>query len=181
MPTSVAALAAAKLRNRSVEARRAAHKGKFERERLIVGSLNCGVSVAEIARRIGVTEKRMRALVKEIFARRMPAAPEDVVALHASRLNEALLVACGAMADKNLRAVDLVVRIVRGLDRRHDLAAADRRPRRDPEAEAEEPASERKQATTLAPAKDAEAPVAPPVDRPEMAPQCVGRPARSRR
>ena len=94
--------------------------------------LNRGVSVAEIAGRIGVTEKRMRALVKEILARRMPAAPEDFVALQVSRLNEALLVAYSAMSPENLRAVGLVVRIVRELDRYHGFAGAGRRPRRDP-------------------------------------------------
>ena len=77
MAASVAALSAAKPRDRSIEGRRAARTRKFERERLIVDSLNRGLAVAEIARRIGVTEKRMRALVKEILVRRMPAAPDD--------------------------------------------------------------------------------------------------------
>ena len=128
MSASVAALhPAAKPRNRSIAARRAARQEKFERERLIVDSLNRGVSAAEIARRIGVTEKRMRALVKEILARRMPAAPEDFVALQVSRLNEALMVAYGAMSPGNLRAVALVVRIVRELDRYHGFAPAQAR------------------------------------------------------
>ena len=90
------------------------------------------MSVVEIAERIGVTEKRMRALVKEILARRMPAAPEDFAALQVSRLNEALLVAYGAMSAENLQAVALVVRIVRELDRYHGFVAAGRRARRDP-------------------------------------------------
>ncbi len=197
MAVSVALRPAAKPRNRSIEARRAARMHKFERERLIVDSLNRGVSVAEIAGRIGVTEKRMRAVVKEILARRMPAAPEDFAALQVSRLNEALLVAYGAMSDKNLRAVALVVRIVRELDRYHGFAAADRRRRRDPrpaDAGAPEPlalagdSGEQAFATcrarslsapgpgqrpgpTKAPAEDAGAPVAPPANRPEMAPQ----------
>ena len=74
-----------------------------------------------------MTEKRMRALVKEILARRTPAAPEDYAALQASRLNEALLVAYGAMSAENLKAVALVVRIVRELDRYHGFVAAGRR------------------------------------------------------
>ena len=141
MPVSVALHLAERPRNRSVEARRAARQAKLERERLIVDFLNRGVSVAEIAQRIGVTEKRMRALVKEILSRRMPAALEDYVSLQASRLNEALLVAYGAMSDKNLKAVALVVRIVRELDRYHGFVAGNRRPHRDPgpvEAEGEE-------------------------------------------
>ena len=119
MPASVALHPAAKPHNRSIPARRAARRARFERERLIVDFLNRGVAVVEIAERIGVTEKRMRALVKEILARRTPAALEDYVALQASRLSEALLVAYGAMSDKNLKAVALVVRIVREMDRYH--------------------------------------------------------------
>ncbi len=146
MPASVALHPAAKPRDRSIEARGAARRAKFERERLIVDFLNRGVSVAEIAQRIDVTEKRARALVKEILARRMPAAPEDFAALQLSRLNEALLVAYGAMSAENLRAVGLVVRIVRELDRYHGFAAPDQRPRRDPRpvhAGAEEPPERR--------------------------------------
>ena len=131
-------------RDRSIRARRAARQKKFERERLIVDSLNRGVSVAEVAGRIGVTEKRMRALVKEILARRAPAPPEDFAALQMSRLNEALLVAYGAMSPGNLRAVALVVRIMRELDRYHGFVVADRCSRRNPrgvDVDAEEPAA----------------------------------------
>ena len=197
MPASVTAVTAAEPRDHSIAARRAARTREFERERLIVDCLNRGVSAAEIAERVGVTEKRMRALVKEILARRMPAAPEDFVALQVSRLNEALLVASGAMSAENLRAVALVVRIVRELDRYHGFAAA-RRPRRDPgpaKAATDEPlaaasrpaasqetetgfrpghdASERRQAPVPAPAEDVVAPAAPLGDRPQMAPQML--------
>ncbi len=197
MSASITVLSPGKPRNRSIEARRAARLATFERERLIVDSLNRGVSVAEIAARIGVTEKRMRALVTEILARRGPAAPEDFVALQVSRLNEALLAAYGAMSAENLRAVGLVVKIVRELDRYHGFAGAGRRARRDPrpvEAEAREPlagdrrataspeaericrrspdvAVERELAFVVAPGRDVESPVAPPGDRPQMAPQ----------
>ena len=128
MSASVAVRPEAKPCDRSIKARRAARRARFERERLIVDCLNRGVSVAGIAQRIGVTEKRMRALVKEILARRMPAAPEDFAALQVSRLNEALLVAYSAMSAENLRAVGLVVRIVRELDRYHGFVAFGRGP-----------------------------------------------------
>ena len=52
-----------------------------------------------------------------------------------SRLNEALLVAYGAMSPVNLEAVDRVVKIVRELDRYHGFAvpaAAPRPPRLPP-------------------------------------------------
>ena len=106
---------------------RAARLKKFEREQLIIEHLNRGVSVAEIAAREEVTEKRMRALVSEILARRMPEPPAEFLALQVSRLNEALMVAYSAMSGANLKAVGLVVRIVRELDRYHGFSAAHRR------------------------------------------------------
>ena len=144
-------------RDRSIEARRAARLAKFKRERRILDLLNRGVSVAEIAAQEGVTEKSMRALVREILARRMPEPPAEFVALQVSRLNEALLVAYGAMSGANLGAVDRVVKIVRELDRYHGFVAVERRSLPD--------------APRLkAPAQDL-ALEAPPADRLEMAPQ----------
>ncbi len=173
-------------RNRSIEARRAARAAKAGRERLIVECLNRGLSMAETAARIGVTEKRIRAIVPGILARRMPAAPEDFVAVQISRLNEALLVAYGAMSGKNLRAVGLVVRIVRELDRYHGFVPAAHRPARPaPEAEVTEgqppaiPAEAFASPTAPAPAAHAQNPPAHPceepgheaINRPRSAPQ----------
>ncbi len=118
---------------------RAARLAKFKREQLIVDYLNRGVSVAEIAARVGVGEKRMRAIIRETLARRMPHPPEPpdpspgVVAIQVSRLNEALLVAFSAMTGTNLKAVDQVVKIVRELDRYGGAFAAEwRRPEASP-------------------------------------------------
>ena len=127
MPEPIAFPSAAKPRNRSIEARRAARVDKGLKERRIVDFLNRGVSIVEIAAREGVTEKRMRAAVKEILARRMPEAPADYAALQVGRLNEALLVAYSAMAETNLKAVECVVKIVREMDRYHGFVAAERR------------------------------------------------------
>ena len=69
----------------------------------------------------------MRAIVREILARRMPEPPAEFVALQVSRLNEALLVAYGAMSGANLSAVDRVVKIVRELDRYHGFVSVERR------------------------------------------------------
>ena len=116
---------------------RAARLAKFKREQLIVDTLNRGVSVAEIAARVGVGEKRMRAIIRDPrtgirgLARRMPHPPEPpdpspgVVAIQMSRLNEALLVAYSAMSPSNLKAVDQVVKIVRELDRYGGAFAAE--------------------------------------------------------
>jgi CelD/BcsL family acetyltransferase involved in cellulose biosynthesis len=95
--------------------------------------LNGGISVAEIASRERLTLKRMRTLVQEILARRMPQPPAEFLAVQVSRLNEALLVSYGAMSNANLQAVDRVVKIVRELDRYHGFAAVGYAPR--PEAQ----------------------------------------------
>ena len=113
-------------RDRSLAARRAARQAKASRESRIVEGLNRGVSLAEIAEREHVGEKRMRALVHEILARRMPKPPAEFVATQVSRLEAALRVSYDAMAVDNLRAVALVVEIVRELDRYHGFAAAER-------------------------------------------------------
>ena len=96
---------------------RSARLKRFEREQVVVDYLNRGVSVVEITARIGVGEKRMRAVIRDILARRMPHPPAEFVAIQVSRLNEALLVAYSAMSPTNLKAVDEVVKIVRELDR----------------------------------------------------------------
>ncbi len=148
----------APVRKRSIEARRAARVAKARRERRIVDLLNRGVSVAEIAAREEVTEKRMRALVSEILARRMPEPPAEFLALQVSRLNEALLVAYSAMSGANLRAVDRVVKIVRELDRYHGFFASQRRVL--PDA----PRLEHEDRLALDP---------PPTARPDMAPRAL--------
>ena len=106
-------------RDRSVAAR----LDRAGRETRIVSLLNRGVSVAEIATREGLSLKRMRNLVREILAKRMPQPPAEFLALQVSRLNEALLVTYSAMHNSvsgtNFDAVDRVVRIVRELDRYH--------------------------------------------------------------
>ena len=117
--------------------RRTTGREKADREARIVSLLNRGVSVPEIAAREGLSLKRMRNLVREILAERMPQPPAEFLALQVSRLNEALLVSYSAMhtttAGANFEAVDRVVKIVRELDRYHGFAAAPR-PREEPEA-----------------------------------------------
>ena len=44
---------------------RTARLAKFKRRQLIVDYLNRGVSVAEIAARVGIGEKRMRAVIQD--------------------------------------------------------------------------------------------------------------------
>lgn len=142
MPQSVDSAPPAAPPDRSIQARRTAGEArlaKFEREKLIVDYLNRGVSIPEIAAQMNVGEKHLRALIREILARRMPAPPAEFLAMQVSRLNEALLVAYSAMGGMNLKAVDRVVKIVRELDRYHGFAAAERRFRVASRLEAPEP------------------------------------------
>src|SRR5271166_6891404 len=106
-------------RDKAAEARRKARLKKDARENRIIDNLNRGMSVTELAARQGVTLRRMQILVREILARRAPSPPAKYLALQVSRLNEAMIVAFGAMAGGNLKAVDRVVRIVSEMDRHH--------------------------------------------------------------
>jgi DNA-binding CsgD family transcriptional regulator len=134
LPEPVEPAPSAPRRNRSAAARSAARQRRAEREARIVSLLNRGVSIAEIADRDGVGERAMRKSIRTLLARRAPAPPAEFLALQVSRLNEALLVAYGAMSAVNLEAVDRVVKIVRELDRYHGFAvqAAPPRPPRLP-------------------------------------------------
>jgi DNA-binding CsgD family transcriptional regulator len=110
-------------RDRSIASRRKVRQTKADRERRIMNLLNAGGSAADIARLEGLSLKRVRNLVREILAQRMPQPPAEFVALQVSRLSEALLVSYtamyGASTGANFQAIDRVVRIVRELDRYH--------------------------------------------------------------
>src|SRR5277367_534160 len=97
-------------RDRSVEARCAARRAEASRERRIIESLNRGVSVAVIAEWEDVGEKRMRALVRDILARRTPEPRAQFLESQVNRLEEALHASFGAMSRSNLQAVDPVSR-----------------------------------------------------------------------
>ena len=135
--------------DRSLAPRRATRLEKAEREQRIVSLLNRGVSIPEIAVQEGLSLKRMRNIVREILAERMPQPPAEFLALQVSRLNEALLVSFSAMHNSdlgtNFEAVDRVVRIVRELDRYHGFAAVPR-PREELEAPRLSPPVERPRA-----------------------------------
>jgi hypothetical protein len=124
LPSEAPDLPSKSPRNRSIDARRAARAAKARREQRIMAFLVKGVSVAELAGREGLSERRRRAIVQDILSRRMPEPPAEFLALQVARLNEAMIVAHGAMGNGNLGAVDRVIRITRELDRYHGFAEA---------------------------------------------------------
>ena len=145
-PNPEASSAARARRGGSSGIRRATRLEKAERERRVVSLLNRGVSIPEIAAQQGLSLKRMRKVVREILAERMPQPPAEFLALQVSRLNEALLISYSAMhttaGGTNFEAVDRVVRIVRELDRYHGFGAV-ARPREELEARRLSPPMER--------------------------------------
>ena len=102
--------------------KRATKRETALRDARIVRALAHGEAIDEVAAREGLTLKRARERVAAVVARRRPDATEAFVAVQVARLNEAMLVAYGAMKDGNLAAVDRVVRITREYDRYHGLA-----------------------------------------------------------
>ncbi len=105
----------------------AAWARRNERDERIVGLLNRGVAVADIAQREGVSLKRMRNCIRELLARREPQPPTAFLA-EARRLEAALSVPFSMMANgangANFRAIDAVIAIVRALDRCHGFSAS---------------------------------------------------------
>jgi hypothetical protein len=152
------ALASKPPRNRAIDARRAARAAKAKREQRIMAHLVKGVSVAELAGREGVSERRMRAIVQDILSRRMPEPPAEFLALQVARLNEAMIVAHGAMANGNLKAVECVMKLTRELDRYHGFA----------EAIEARPATAERRRLAAPGARDARPPI-----RLQMAPQVI--------
>jgi transposase-like protein len=129
LPEPVEPAPPAPRRDRSPAARTAARQRRAERESAIVGLLNRGLSIAEIADRVGVSERAMRKSIRTLLARRAPAPPGEFLAVQVSRLNGALQVAYNAMSGANLEAIDRVVKIVRELDRYHGFAVEPAAPR----------------------------------------------------
>ena len=102
--------------------KRATRRETAIRDARIVRALAHGEPIDEVAGREGLTLKRARERVSVVVARRAPGPTEDFVAVQIARLNEAMLVAYGAMKDGNLGAVDRVLKNTREYDRYHGLA-----------------------------------------------------------
>ncbi len=106
----------------STKRKRSTKRETAIRDARLVRALARGEAIDEVAAREGLSLKRARERVAAVVARRAPEATDDFVAVQIARLNEAMLMAYGAMKDGNLAAIDRVVRITREYDRYHGLA-----------------------------------------------------------
>jgi len=110
---------------RRKRAPRATRDQMAERDARIVRSLAKGMTTVDIAKREGLSARRVRELTAEIFSRRRDAPPQSFLELQITRLNEAMIVSYAAMGGGNLKAVDRVLRIVREFDRYYGFRPAD--------------------------------------------------------
>ncbi len=104
----------------------AGSKLRAQRRRLrdarIIRQLAAGQTIEEVAAREEISPRRARERVSAMLARRAADPPAEFVQMQIQRLNEAMLVAYGAMSGGNLKAVDRVVKITREFDRYHGFA-----------------------------------------------------------
>lgn len=114
-----------KIRAPRKRAPRATRDQIAERDARIVRSLAKGMTTVDIAKREGLSARRVRELTAEIFSRRRDAPPRSFLELQITRLHEAMIVSYAAMGGGNLKAVDRVIKIVRELDRYHGFQPAD--------------------------------------------------------
>ena len=102
--------------------KRATKRETAMRDARMVRALARGETIDEVAINEGLTLMRARERVAAAVAKRSLDPTEDFVAIQVTRLDEAMLVAYGAMKDGNLAAVDRVLKITREYDRYHGLA-----------------------------------------------------------
>ena len=94
-------------RSRSTKSEVAARRAR------LIRNLTVGATAEEIAAREGISVKRARELISDVLKERAVETPAEFQQLQIRRLNEAMLVAYGAMGGGNLKAANTVVRITR--------------------------------------------------------------------
>jgi len=109
--------------NKRLAGRHAARREKAQRNLRVIDILASGVSVAALAQEEGLSVRRMREVIRQILAQREADPPAGFVQLQIARLTDAMLISHGAMMRGDMRAVDLVLKIVRELDRYHGFGS----------------------------------------------------------
>jgi hypothetical protein len=125
--------------NAGAKRRRATKRELAQRDLRLIEKLAAGVTIEEIAASEGISCKWARERKAAILAARAIDPPHEFIKLQIRRLNEAMLVAYGAMSNGDLKAVDQVIKVVRELDRYHGFAPDRSAPRYAPSLPAAPP------------------------------------------
>ena len=84
--------------------------------------LACGYSYEAMAREMGCSVATLRRRIDRVIARRSLDSPQRYIHLQVERLNKALALANFAVETRDLKGVDLMMKLVDRLDRYHGLA-----------------------------------------------------------
>jgi len=84
--------------------------------------LACGYSYEAMAQEMGCSVATLRRRIDRVIARRSLDAPQRYIHLQVERLNKALALANFAVETRDLKGVDLMMKLVDRLDRYHGLA-----------------------------------------------------------
>jgi hypothetical protein len=90
--------------------------------------LACGYSYEAMAREMGVSVATLRRRIDRVIAKRSLDAPHRYIHLQVERLNKALALANFAVETRDLKGVDLMMKLVDRLDRYHGLAGRSKLP-----------------------------------------------------
>jgi hypothetical protein len=99
-----------------------AHFRELRRVRIFM-RLRDGRPLTQIAREEGLTDVRIRQIVSETLKKRVVDAPADHALLQLARLEPALRLAAGAVADGDVRAIRYYLKLLDQLDRYQPGAA----------------------------------------------------------
>jgi hypothetical protein len=99
-----------------------AHLRELRRARIFT-RLREGWPYTEIAREEGLTDRRIRQIVSETLRKRVIDASEDHALLQLARLEPALRLAAGAVADGDVKAIRYYLKLLDQLDRYRPAAA----------------------------------------------------------
>jgi hypothetical protein len=102
--------------------KKATRREMAKRDAHIMERLVAGVTIEEIANNLGISVRLARERMSATLAQRAHDNPGEYVQMQIRRLNEAMIVAYGAMTGGNLKAVAQYLKILRELDRYHGFA-----------------------------------------------------------
>lgn len=103
--------------------RRITKRELARRDLRFIEKLAAGVTIEEIAASEGISPRWARERKAAILAERAIDPPHQFMQLQIRRLSEAMLVAYSAMSTGDVKAIDLVIKVARELDRYHGFGS----------------------------------------------------------